>query len=314
MITKQYYSHGKLLLTGEYLVLDGAQALAVPTKKGQSLTVTPRDSKASKEGVIHWKSYEVTGDCWFSCCLEFTSSGLQQVKSEEASDQKIAITLLNILNSARQLNPDFLKERQVYAVRTQLEFDRQWGLGTSSTLINNIAQWAEVDAFALLQQSFGGSGYDIACAQQDCPILYTRLAPTPLVQEVAFDPLFKAHLFFVYRNQKQDSKASIAHYRAQELAQLTQAKEQVNAITWQLLNATSLEVFEQLLEKHETLLSKVLKTPTVKSQLFPDYPGAIKSLGGWGGDFMLVTGGSSAKGYFQDKGYRTVIGYSEMVY
>jgi len=142
MITKQYYSHGKLLLTGEYLVLDGAQALAVPTKKGQFLTVTPRDSKAFKEGVIHWKSYEVTGDCWFSCCLEFTSSGLQQFKSEEASAQKIAITLLNILNTARQLNPDFLKERQVYAVTTQLEFDRHWGLGTSSTLINNIAQWA----------------------------------------------------------------------------------------------------------------------------------------------------------------------------
>jgi len=73
-------------------------------------------------------------------------------------------------------------------------------------------------------------------------------------------------------------------------------------------------VFEQLLERHEALLSKILKTPTVKSQLFPDYPGAIKSLGGWGGDFMLVTGDSSAKGYFQDKGYRTVIGYSEMVY
>ena len=34
-----FYSHGKLLLTGEYLVLDGALALAVPCKLGQSLTV-----------------------------------------------------------------------------------------------------------------------------------------------------------------------------------------------------------------------------------------------------------------------------------
>ncbi|MEQ3661167.1 MAG: GHMP kinase, partial [Flavobacterium sp.] len=34
-----YYSNGKLLLTGEYVVLDGAKALAVPTKFGQSLSI-----------------------------------------------------------------------------------------------------------------------------------------------------------------------------------------------------------------------------------------------------------------------------------
>ena len=36
---KTYYSNGKLLLTGEYVVLDGAEALAVPTRFGQNLTV-----------------------------------------------------------------------------------------------------------------------------------------------------------------------------------------------------------------------------------------------------------------------------------
>ena len=35
----QFYSHGKLLITGEYLVLDGAKALAVPTVFGQDLSV-----------------------------------------------------------------------------------------------------------------------------------------------------------------------------------------------------------------------------------------------------------------------------------
>ena len=35
----RYSSHGKFLLTGEYLVLKGALALALPLKLGQSMTV-----------------------------------------------------------------------------------------------------------------------------------------------------------------------------------------------------------------------------------------------------------------------------------
>ena len=36
---KTFYSNGKLLITGEYLVLDGARSLAIPTKFGQFLIV-----------------------------------------------------------------------------------------------------------------------------------------------------------------------------------------------------------------------------------------------------------------------------------
>ena len=35
METQTFYSNGKLLITGEYVVLDGAKALALPTKFGQ---------------------------------------------------------------------------------------------------------------------------------------------------------------------------------------------------------------------------------------------------------------------------------------
>ena len=31
----EFYSHGKLLLTAEYAVLEGVKALAIPTKRGQ---------------------------------------------------------------------------------------------------------------------------------------------------------------------------------------------------------------------------------------------------------------------------------------
>jgi hypothetical protein len=39
MATQTFYSNGKLLLTGEYVVLDGAEALALPTRFGQNLKV-----------------------------------------------------------------------------------------------------------------------------------------------------------------------------------------------------------------------------------------------------------------------------------
>ena len=57
---KRLYSHGKLLLTGEYVVLDGAQSLAIPTSYGQSLTVKPID-----ESKLIWKSLDENNNLWF---------------------------------------------------------------------------------------------------------------------------------------------------------------------------------------------------------------------------------------------------------
>ena len=59
-----FYSNGKLLLTGEYFVLDGAKSLAVPTNCGQDLTVEP-----IKESQLIRKSYSNTGECWLSAKL-----------------------------------------------------------------------------------------------------------------------------------------------------------------------------------------------------------------------------------------------------
>ena len=55
-LKQKFYSNGKLLLTGEYMVLDGAIALAIPTKFGQSLTV-----EKLEEPKINWKSIDKNG-------------------------------------------------------------------------------------------------------------------------------------------------------------------------------------------------------------------------------------------------------------
>lgn len=304
---KSFYSHGKLLLTAEYLVLDGVNALAVPTQKGQWLFVEENETDQ-----IIWRSYDQENTCWFETRLTINETSLSPTQ-ESPEENSITNTLITILTSAKELNPNFLSSGKGYLVEARLEFNRQWGLGSSSTLINNIAQWAKVDAFKLLDQSFGGSGYDIACAQNDTPILYKRNEGKPIIKEINFDPKFKENLFFIYLNRKQDSKESIKRYQSLPLKDFDKAEEMVNQITTKLLDSATLEEFKSLIDQHEEIISKIIKTPTVKSTLFPEYGGSIKSLGGWGGDFILVTGTLSDIEYFKTKGYSTIIPYEKMV-
>ncbi|SEL23800.1 Mevalonate kinase [Aquimarina amphilecti] len=313
MLKKSFYSHGKLLLTSEYLVLDGVKALALPTKKGQWLTVEENDS-----GHILWKSLDKDNNCWFETIIKLplTISEVNSSNTPFLTDEEgigISETLLEILKVAKDLNSDFLSYEKGYIVETRLEFNREWGLGSSSTLINNIAQWADVNAFTLLKESFGGSGYDIASAQHKTPIFYTRKEDKPIIDKAEFDPLFKNKLFFIYLNRKQDSKQSIKHYQSLPLKEFDDAARKIKEITNTLLNCSSLEEFCKLIDLHEQVISKIIKTPTVKSTLFSDYSGSIKSLGGWGGDFILATGTVSDIDYFLNKGYHTIIPYSEMV-
>ena len=299
-----FYSNGKLLITGEYLILDGAKGLALPTKMGQNLSVESTNTET-----IHWKSYDADGSIWFEDFVTF-----QEIKeTNNPSLESVKATLIKILQVANAMNPDLLINSNGFAITTQLSFPRNWGLGTSSTLINNIAQWFQIDAFELLNKSFGGSGYDIACAQNNTPITYSIINGNPNVEQIAFEPEFAQYIYFVYLNQKRNSKSAIADYHSNKTAQLSQHIEAINALTNDCIQATDLESFTRIIDQHEILLSTILKTETVKAALFPDFDGAIKSLGAWGGDFVLVVSKENPSSYFIDKGYETVIAYDDMI-
>nr|WP_315199690.1 GYDIA family GHMP kinase [uncultured Flavobacterium sp.] len=300
---KTFYSNGKLLITGEYLVLDGAIALALPTKFGQNLIV-----EKSNNQEIKWTSYDADGSIWFDETIPFTAV----VSTAPLETESIKNTLITILRTAYQLNPDTLFISEGYIVTTELSFPRKWGLGTSSTLINNIAQWLQIDAFTLLEKSFGGSGYDIACAQNNSPILYHLEQEKPIVETVKFNPSFSKNLYFVYLNQKQSSKSAIASYKEKKNNLGTQ-KEIISQITQTVLKAQNETTFIHALENHEKVLSSILETKTVKESLFSDFTGTIKSLGAWGGDFVLVVSEENPKSYFLEKGYETVIQYNDMI-
>lgn len=310
----KFYSNGKLLLTGEYVVLDGAKSLAVPTKFGQDLIV----SKINEPQLI-WGSFTNTGECWFEASFDLPKLRLISAtfnSDKEGGADTIAETLQNILLEARKLNPDFLSDNQGYIVKTNLTFPQNWGLGSSSTLINNIASWAKIDAFTLLWNAFSGSGYDIACAQNDTPIFYSVTDKKPTIQTVDFNPSFKNDLFFVYLNQKQNSREGIKRYRefiktgsgSAEKAILKIAK-----LSDDFANAKATEELNAIIIEHEKVISKIIKVVPVKQRLFPDYFGEIKSLGAWGGDFVLVTGNENTPSYFKEKGYNTVLPYSKMI-
>ena len=305
-----FYSNGKLLLTGEYVVLDGALSLALPTTFGQSLQV-----EKLNEPKLLWESYSSENELWLQ--VEFDLPQLKIVSEtfnsqKEGGNDSFALTLQCILQEAKKLNSNFLNNNSGFYVKTTLTFPQNWGLGSSSTLINNIANWANINAFTLQFNTFGGSGYDIACAQHKVPITYQLKNSKPIVNEVSFNPSFKDQLYFVHLNKKQNSREGIAAYKKHKATNASAIAE-ISAITMEIISCNSLTDFEHLLKEHENIIASISKQKTVQQRLFADYTGQTKSLGAWGGDFILATGNEDAPIYFKLKGFNTIIPYSNII-
>lgn len=298
-----FYSNGKLLITGEYLVLDGAKGLALPTKYGQYLKVT-----SGALGKIQWASFDSDNSIWFKETFSFNEI-INFNATDKLSERQ---TLIKILHEAHLLNTSILNSSIGFTVSTVLTFPKFWGLGTSSTLINNVSQWFQIDAFELLKNSFGGSGYDIACAQNNTPILYQLINGFQMVEKVNFNPNFKNNIYFVYLNKKQSSKTAIDNYYKNQ-KNLEANFPKINEITSAVLNSYSLEEFSTLLNKHEEIMSSILELPTVKNNLFSDFSGSVKSLGAWGGDFVMVVSKENPTSYFENKGFKTIVPYNTMI-
>ena len=303
MEIQTFYSNGKLLITGEYVVLDGAKALALPTKFGQKLVVKEGDNK-----IIKWTSYDSDGSVWFNDFISF-----EEVRNKTIRDTNSPVknTLIEILHQAFIQNPTFL-DKNGFEIETFLTFPRLWGLGTSSTLINSIGDWLQIDAFELLQKSFGGSGYDIACAKADSSIIYQLENEQPHYKPIHFNPSFKENIHFVYLNQKQSSKLAIANYMSKH-HHVNAVISKINTISYEAIDCKEGKEFAKLMEKHEIIMSDVLELQTVKEKLFPDFKGVIKSLGAWGGDFIMAISKENPKDYFVEKGYNIILSYEEMI-
>ena len=296
----EVYSNGKVLLTGEYVILDGALSLAAPTKFGQHLKF-----QENLSNLINWKSKNFDGNIWFECLI---TSDTLKVKS--TSSQKISNTLVEIINFIREYNPSFLKKCGS-DITTNLTFEKNLGLGSSSTLISNLSKISGVNPYTLNNKIFKGSGYDIACAESISPILFKLDKDQKIINEVSFKPSFNEHIYFVYLNKKQNSISEIEKYNKNKAS--NSIINEISDITSEILVCNSLDRFNKLIEAHELIISKLISKQTVKDLLFKDFDGYIKSLGAWGGDMIMVSSEIDPSKYFIEKGYSTIFKFKELL-
>ena len=296
-----FKSHGKLLLTGEYLVLKGAEALCIPTNFYQTLNV-----KKSKKSFFHWKSYNHSNNLWIEAKLNACDL---KILSEE---NKETLFLQRLLENARKINPEFLNCESGYNIESKMNFNKNWGLGSSSTLINNISQWADINPFNLLWSVSNGSGYDIASSISNGPIIYKLINNKPIYDLIEFKPLFHQNLFFVYMNKKKQSEDEVKYFN-NNIKVDKKNIDTISSITNKMIKCENLESFKNLIFEHEKTLSKTLKKEMVKEIFFNDYGGEVKSLGAWGGDFILAAGPKDSKKYFEEKGFKTIFSFNDML-
>ena len=298
----KYYSNAKFLLTGEYLVLHGALALAIPLNYGQILEVFE-----SEETDLEWLAYE-KGKLW----LKFSISD-QEIENQTYEGETEKEFVCFLLNKAKKMNPSFLNSSSL-KIRTEIDFDRSWGLGSSATLINNVAQWAEVNPYDLHSLVSNGSGFDIACANYCKPILFRRNGSYPLIYPVDFPEKFMSQLYFIYLGKKQKSSDSVHDFLNKGECEQEKVDE-ITQMSKDILSAENSQEFDTVIKLHELLVSELLGQKCVKEKLFSDFEGSVKSLGAWGGDFVMVRSDLSKKeilSYFYKAGLTKVFSWKEM--
>jgi mevalonate kinase len=302
----QFVSNGKLLLTGEYLILFGSRALAFPVKYGQTMVVEETDLNP----ILSWRAYEPDG-LWFSA--DFS---LPDLSIKDTSRMEQALYLQKLLKQIEKIKPGFFSGYKGLAITTTANFPVKWGFGTSSTLINNLAEWAKIDTFEFFYSVSKGSGYDLACAAIDKPILFQRdSSGKPIIRQIAFNKSYLSNMYLVYSGRKKTTEQHISQF-LQRHRGLKEEIKRISHITDRILENDSLEEFIDLLKEHERITGAVLDEPPVQFEKFVSFNGVIKSLGAWGGDFLLTVSTENFNyitNYFEQFGLSTILPFSNTV-
>lgn len=302
-----FHSNGNLIISGEYFVLAGAMALAVPLKSGQTMKIVHTEDK--KE-VIRWTA-NVTGKLWFKA--EFNCDSLEISAS---SDDKTTLALQKLLKNIRTTNEDFFSKKGMsYNITCDIDFSLNWGWGSSATLIANLANYAGIDPFILNRMVSSGSGYDIAASLSDSPVFYRLTGENREVCPTPFNPLFKDFIRFIYLGRKQ-STASGIESSIRAVNKNISMIPQISCLTELIATTKDLREFSISIMEHEKIISKTLNIKRIKNEYFSDFEGEIKSLGAWGGDSAMIvseTDEAYVSGYFEGKGLKTIFGFDEIV-
>lgn len=299
--SNRIYSPGKLMLTSEYFAVDGALVLAVPTKLGQEFFF---EEVSDEKSLVFWEAYH-QNELWLKTTIDYKN--WQIVETNISSSAEF---ILQTLQNVQNLSDIKFKHSDSYHLKTNLQFPSDYGLGSSSTLMTNLAEWAQINPFQLNSLSLGGSGYDVAVAHSKSAVLFQN-QPEIHFQKIHFNPIFKNELIFIHLNQKQNSREGIQLYRSKE--KNAALIEEFSLLTKQIFEADNLEEFSDLMTLHEKKLSLFLGIETVKEKYFEKCPVFVKSLGAWGGDFVLTCKFPGFKDYFQGKGFSTIFEWNDLI-
>lgn len=301
---KEAWFPGKILLAGEYAVLDGALALAIPTRLGQRYRMTAIEGFL--EPCIHWTAHAPEGKSmdavWY----------WQKDRLDIHYGVEFSRSWHELMQNVQALNPKKLLELGAVHIETFLEFPKNYGLGSSSTLTAILSDVFEIDAYELNDRTFKSSGYDVAVALEKSALVYRRNAE-PHSEKVILSQDFLKDLIFIHLNAKQNSRDSIKSY-SQIQGDRKSFVESVSLLTQKALMADSMEEWEGLMSIHEQTIGAFLGATPVKEKLFSDCPVFVKSLGGWGGDFVMSRKFDAYEHYFSAKGLETIIEWNALVY
>jgi mevalonate kinase len=300
--TSDRYANGKLLLTGEYLVLAGARALALPVRFGQKMSVTETTSD-----FIEWIASDTRGT-WLQARFSTVNAGLCELSCGKPFFAQ------QLLQAAASLNPSFLKDIQGLRLHFELNYPREWGLGSSSSLIWLISSLAGLDVYQLYPLISKGSGYDVACASRDKPFFYTRGTPEPTVECTTIGAALSDHAVFAYLGIKQDTQTEVDRFLSSKSSYVSHISI-INTLGEAIHKESDGQQLCRLIQEHEAVLAGLLNKEPVSSR-FPGFPGAVKSLGAWGGDFALFTsphGTGEIKKLLTGYGLKHIFTYDEII-
>ena len=281
---RSYFSHGKVLLAGEYAVLAGVEALAFPTRIGQWQHVWEMPAKGVSKMV--WQSKDADGSVWFECRID-----TDIMHATETTDEGTSDTLIKLLREIQLVNPALFEHRNI-RIETQCEFNRTFGLGSSSTMVCNLAKWSGMDAFKLQKSVFGGSGYDIAVGMLGKPVVYWLEEDRPCWSNWQFPGQLSQDWFLAFPGEKQNSRESLnaVHEKLDLMSRDVALLQQMNACIGAIKQPRSLPMLEAMLEMWQALLGQRLELPRAYDNLGVSAVkgGVCKYLGAWGGDVLLV--------------------------
>ncbi len=126
--------------------------------------------------------------------------------------------------------------------------------------------------------------------------------------------LRKTYISF-FQGKKQDSAKAVHAFKAKnDKKDLSEEVQRISEITQQVSETTDLEHFCALMREHETIVSSHIGIEPIQHS-YPGFEGQLKSLGAWGGDFLLAATPwpeSAVREYFSSKSLDTLFCFDEL--